>query len=62
MTTKPAPAEHPVTPPPAYKVSKLALAALEAGVSADDVRAHLESRGGSTSDDIARLALELLNQ
>ncbi len=62
MTTAPAaPSFTPIPPPPACaRITKLALAALEAGVSEADVLAHLEARGGSTSDDVARIMLELL--
>ena len=44
-TTRPAPAFESVAfIPPAARLTPLAMAALEAGVSADDVRAYLTSR------------------
>ena len=61
-TTTPAPAEDsfPTSIPRLAQVSRLALAALEAGVTQADVLAHLASRGGSQTDEIDRLTVELL--
>lgn len=61
-STTPAPAEDsfPTAIPRLAQVSRLALAALEAGVTPADVLAHLASRGGTPTDEIARLTVELL--
>ncbi len=60
-TTRPAPVfESALFIPPASRLSQLALAAIENGISADDIKAYMSARP-SAQYRMAQVTIELLN-